>query len=191
MNSEGEKEAELIRRMALWNDEDAFRTLFYDFFSPLCVFARRYLESIDDCEDVVQEVFYRLWKNRTQLHIESSVRNFLLTSVRNACLDTLRRQMAEENWIVHLQEHKKEETDSSDFYTTHELEELLRTALGKLPEPIAETFRLNRFEGKTYAEIADEKGLSIKTIEAYISKALRLLRKELKDYLPFFVGFLG
>lgn len=47
MNSEGEKEAELIRRMALWNDEDAFRSLFYDFFSPLCVFARRYLESID------------------------------------------------------------------------------------------------------------------------------------------------
>ncbi len=191
MNSEGEKEAELIRRMALWNDEEAFRTLFYDFFSPLCVFARCYLESIDDCEDVVQEVFYRLWKNRTQLHIESSVRNFLLTSVRNACLDTLRRQMAEENWIVHLQEHKKEETDTSDFYTTHELEELLRIALGKLPEPIAETFRLNRFEGKTYAEIAERKGLSIKTIEAYISKALRLLRKELKDYLPFFVGFLG
>lgn len=190
MNTQGEKEAELIRRIAFLNDEEAFRALFYDFFSPLCIFARRYLDSMDDCEDVVQEVFYRIWKNRAQLHIETSVRNFLLTSVRNACLDSLRRDMAEESWIVHLQENR-EEADTSDLYTTHELEELLRTALGKLPEPIAETFRLNRFEGKTYTEIAGEKGLSVKTIEAYISKALRHLRKELKDYLPFFIGILG
>ena len=170
MNTQGEKEAELIRRIAFLNDEEAFRALFYDFFSPLCVFARRYLDSMDDCEDVVQEVFYRIWKN--------------------PCLDSLRRDMAEESWIVHLQENR-EEADTSDLYTTHELEELLRTALGKLPEPIAETFRLNRFEGKTYTEIAGEKGLSVKTIEAYISKALRHLRKELKDYLPFFIGILG
>lgn len=190
MNKQGEKEAELFRRMSLLNDEEAFRTLFYAFFSPLCIFARRYLNSMADCEDIVQEVFYRIWKNRAQLHIETSVRNFLLTSVRNACLDALRRDLAEESWAAHLQENS-DEADTSDLYTTHELEELLRTALGKLPEPIAETFRLNRFEGKTYTEIAGEKGLSVKTIEAYISKALRHLRKELKDYLPFFVGFLG
>ena len=117
MNTQGEKEAELIRRIAFLNDEEAFRALFYDFFSPLCIFARRYLDSMDDCEDVVQEVFYRIWKNRAQLHIETSVRNFLLTSVRNACLDSLRRDMAEESWIVHLQENR-EEADTSDLYTT-------------------------------------------------------------------------
>ena len=63
------------------------------------------------------------------------------------------------------------------------LEQLLEAALAKLPEQIASVFRLNRFAGKTYAEIAEEKQISVKTVEAYMTKALRFLRMELKDYL--------
>lgn len=78
----------------------------------------------------------------------------------------------------------------SDLYTTVELEYLLNQALDKLPEQISSTFRSNRFDGKTYTEIAEEKNISVKTVESYMTKALKHLRVELKDYLPFFIGFL-
>ena len=180
---------ELFRRISLQDDEKAFRCLFYDYFAPLCVFAHRYIEEEESCEDIVQETFYRIWKNRKSLCIETSARNFLLASVRNSCLDLLRRQAAEMRWAEQAQAEASD-TYMPELYTTAELEQLLDSALDKLPEPIASTFRSNRFEGKTYAEIAAEKTLSIKTIEAYMSKALRFLRQELRDYLPFLMLFL-
>lgn len=179
----------LLLRIAASDDTSAFRQLFYDFFAPLCVFAGRYLENKETCEDVVQEVFYRIWKNRKQLHIQTSGRNFLLTAVRNHCLDIVRHQSAERMYAEQtLQDNQ--EAYMPDLYTTAELEHLLDAALAKLPEPVASTFRQNRFEGLTYQEIADRRGISVKTVEAYMTKALKLLRQELHDYLPFFAALL-
>lgn len=183
-----DKTDELIRRISISDDEDAFRMLFYDFFSPLCVFAYRYVEDKATCEDLVQDTFFRIWKNRKSLDIHTSARNFMLTVVRNSCLDWLRKQAVEKLWEEKFLEESEEET--SDLYTTVELEHLLNQALDKLPEQISSTFRSNRFEGKTYTEIAVDKNISVKTVESYMSKALKLLRVELKDYLVFFVGIL-
>lgn len=172
----------LFRKVSLQDDEEAFRSLFCDFFAPLCVFAHRYLEEMETCEDIVQETFYRIWKNRKDLDIQISARNFLVTSVRNACLDLIRKQELEKRWI---EKRLEEDTEAyEDLYTTQELESLLNQALDKLPEQIASTFRMNRFDGKTYVEIAEEKQISVKTVEAYMTRALKFLRVELKDYLP-------
>lgn len=173
----------LFRKVSLQDDEEAFRILFYDFFAPLCVFAHRYLEEMETCEDIVQETFYRIWKNRKDLDIQISARNFLITSVRNACLDLIRKQEIEKRWIEKRLEEDTEE-EYEDLYTTQELESLLNQALDKLPEQITSTFRMNRFDGKTYVEIAEEKQISVKTVEAYMTRALKFLRIELKDYLP-------
>lgn len=173
----------LFRKVSLQDDEEAFRILFYDFFAPLCVFAHRYLEEMETCEDIVQETFYRIWKNRKDLDIQISARNFLITSVRNACLDLIRKQEIEKRWIEKRLEEDTEE-EYEDLYTTQELESLLNQALDKLPEQVASTFRMNRFSGKTYVEIAEEKQISVKTVEAYMTRALKFLRIELKDYLP-------
>ena len=173
----------LFRKVSLQDDEEAFRILFYDFFAPLCVFAHRYLEEMETCEDIVQETFYRIWKNRKDLDIQISARNFLITSVRNACLDLIRKQEIEKRWIEKRLEEDIEE-EYEDLYTTQELESLLNQALDKLPEQIASTFRMNRFDGKTYVEIAEEKQISVKTVEAYMTRVLKFLRIELKDYLP-------
>lgn len=173
----------LFRKVSLQDDEEAFRILFYDFFAPLCVFAHRYLEEMETCEDIVQETFYRIWKNRKDLDIQISARNFLITSVRNTCLDLIRKQEIEKRWIEKRLEEDTEE-EYEDLYTTQELESLLNQALDKLPEQIASTFRMNRFDGKTYVEIAEEKQISVKTVEAYMTRALKFLRIELKDYLP-------
>ena len=95
---------ELFRRISLQDDEEAFRLLFYDFFAPLCVFAHRYIDEPESCEDIVQETFYRIWKNRKSLCIGTSARNFLLTSVRNSCLDGLRRKATEMRWSEYMQD---------------------------------------------------------------------------------------
>lgn len=174
----------LFWKIALKDDETAFRTLFFQFFSPLCVFAHRYVDNWETCEDVVQETFLKIWKNRKSIEINTSSRNFLITSVKNSCIDFLRKQETEQNWQQRVIENNPSWYISGDIYSTIELEQMLSAALAKLPENIRTVFEKNRFDGMTYAEIATEHNISVKTVEAYMTKALKHLRVELKDYLP-------
>jgi len=180
----------LFWRIALHDDEDAFRALFFEFFSSLCVFAHRYIASWETCEDVVQETFFKIWKNRKNLSINSSARNFLITSVRNSCVDYLRKKETEYSWKQEELLHNAIYT-ADDLYSKIELEHMLNDALTRLPENCRIVFEKNRFEGKTYAEIANEEKISVKTVEAHMSKALKLLRVELRDYLPLLLLFLS
>lgn len=77
----------LFIRILTRDDVTAYKKLFFDFFAPLCLFAKRYVEQKEVCEDIVQGVFFQLWKNRHCITITTSARNFLVTSVRNACID--------------------------------------------------------------------------------------------------------
>lgn len=181
---------QLFLRIALKDDEQAFRKLFFDFFSPLCVFAHRYVENRDVCEDIVQDTFLKIWKNRKRLEINTSGRNFLITSVRNSCVDYLRRKDLENSRFTELKE-KFTLSSPDDLYSTIELEEMLGKALNRLPEKIRIVFEKNRFEGMTYNEIAAEQNISVKTVEAYMTKALKQLRIEFKDYLPVILLFLS
>lgn len=173
----------LFWKIAQLDDEEAFRTLFFKFFSSLCVFAHRYIEQWETCEDIVQDTFFKIWKNRKKMIINTSGRNLLLTSVRNSCVDYLRKQEIETSWIQKKSLHKTEYS-TDDLYATVELENMLNAALSNLPENIRQVFEMSRFEGLTYTEIAAQQCISIKTVEAYITKALKQLRVELKDYLP-------
>ena len=173
----------LFWRIAQNDDEEAFRTLFFEFFSPLCVFAHRYIEQWETCEDIVQDTFFKIWKNRKKMVISISGKNFLITSVKNNCVDYLRRQEVETSWLQKKSLHKTEYS-TDDLYSTIELESMLNAALLKLPENIRQVFEMSRFEGHTYAEIAVQQHISVKTVEAYMTKALKQLRVELKDYLP-------
>jgi RNA polymerase sigma-70 factor (ECF subfamily) len=179
----------LFRRIALKDDEEAFRSLFFDFFPSLCVFAHRYIECWETCEDIVQETFFKIWKNRKEIEINVSGRNFLITSVRNSCIDYLRKQETELSWRQKAMMNKTGYS-TEDIYAGIELEHILTNALSKLPENIRIVFEMNRFEGKTYTAIAAEQNISVKTVEAYMSKALKQLRIDLKDYLPFLFLFL-
>lgn len=176
----------LFWRIALKDDEEAFRSLFFEFFSALCVFAHRYIDNWESCEDVVQDTFFKIWKNRKNIEINTSSRNFLITSVRNNCIDYLRKQETEHAWRLKEME-KNTALQNDDLYSAVELEEMLLAALTKLPENTRSIFEMNRFEGETYTKIAQEKGISVKTVEAHMSKALKHLRHELKDYLPLVV----
>jgi len=173
------------------DDERAFQELFFDFFGPLCVFAHRYISDKAACEDVVQDVFFQLWKNRKKIVIKSSARNFLITNVRNACIDYLRHRELETAYAEKaVMKDYSHDYDTGMICSVSELEERINNALAKLPDNVRHSFEMNRFEDKTYTQIAEECGISVKTVEAHISKALKLLREDLKDYLPFLLLFL-
>lgn len=172
----------LYLSIVLEDNHEAFKKLFYEFYPSLCVFAGRYVSSSETCEDVVQEVFLNIWKNRKTLNIHSSFRNFLVTSVRNKCTDYLRKQSSHER---HMENYSLNSLSPSpdDVYTINELEEMLQIALDKLPPNVQSAFNMSRIQKMTYNEIAAEMKVSPKTVESYISQALKLLREELKDYI--------
>lgn len=179
----------LFWKIALQDDREAFKKLFTDFFAPLCVYAQRYMENRNISEDIVQDVFFSIWKNRKNLDIRTSTRNFLITSVKNSCIDSLRRKEVESRYMA-VQADNMNEADTEDLYAISELEEAINKALEKLPDKIRLVFEMSRFQELTYAEIAQKQDISVKTVEAYMTKALKQLRVELKDYLPFILLFL-
>lgn len=178
----------LYLKIVFEDNHEAFKKLFFEFHPSLCVFAKRYISSHEVCEDIVQDVFFNIWKNRKTLNIHSSFRNFLLTSVRNSCTDYIRKQSSHEKYIENLSLSTAHPAPD-DIYTINELQDMLKTALKKLSPNIQSAFNMSRNERMTYNEIAEEMNISPKTVESYISQALKLLREELKDYLPIVLLF--
>lgn len=187
--NEGTSLETLFWQIATKDDTEALKKIFFEFYPALCVFAERYINCSETCRDIVQETFFKIWKNRKQIEISSSFRNFLITSVRNACTDYLRR----EKMTTYMEQKASKKffpASPEDIYTLNELHQKINEALEKLPENSRQAFELHRFQDMTYTQIADEMHISVKTVESYISKALKILRVELKDFLPFLILFL-
>ncbi len=174
----------LFHKVAFKDDQQAFKELFFEFYPSLCVYA----ESITGCketgEDLVQDAFMKIWEDRKKTEITSSFRNFLITIVKNTCLDYLRKQSLQQNYVENKKKLFVFPDSPEEIYTLKELEELINCALEKLPENIRQAFVMSRFKDMTYNEIAEKMAVSPKTIESYISKALTVLRLELRDYFP-------
>lgn len=178
----------LFWRIVTKDDEKAFRSLFYNFFPSLCVYAGRYIDNKEECEDIVQDTFFKIWRTRKSLEITSSARNLLVTTVKNSCIDYLRKKEVEQTYMER-QAKKEWLMYQDDVYSTMELEEIISRALSQLPENLRQVFEMNRFDGLTYAQIAEKQNISVKTVESYMSKSLKIMRTELKDYLPLILLF--
>ena len=168
-----------------------FEKLFREHFAALCYFARKYLGDMDSSREIVHSVFVRLWENRAEFDWEKPAKSYLFTSVYNRSMNFIRDNR---RFVTGEPDAMREEiTDASGFSDTleeAELESRIKRALQSLPEKCREVFELNRFGGKKYAEIADQLGLSLKTVETHMSKALKILREELRDYLYVLLFFL-
>ena len=176
----------LLWRIAIESDEQAFKSLFERYYAALCLFAKRYIEELTVREDIVQEVFFRLWEKRKQITVTSSAQNYLLTSVRNLCLNYLRRQETQQPFEESLFDQPEDE-EGDRLIQLRELEEQLAQALAQLPPEYRLAFELNRMEGKSLEEVAQRMGVSTRTVERYRDKAIALLQTELKEYLPLFL----
>jgi RNA polymerase sigma-70 factor (ECF subfamily) len=166
-------------------DVGIFSFLFRTYYKDLVMFAGTYLPDRSMCEDIVQTIFLKLWDEHESLKIETSLKSYLLTAVRNSCLDEIRhRYIVREHESHALSLPRPEEgIDVENYVLYSDLYHRLVEALSKLPENCRTTFEMNRFEGMKYKEIAARLKISERTVEVRIGRALLLLRQYLKDFL--------
>lgn len=162
-----------------------FDKIYVMYFSRMHRFAKEYVLSDEDAENIVQDVFLMLWEKRTVLDVQVSLLSYLFSLVKNRCLDFLRHQIVVEDYKQELSAKLIAlEQFNYIFNTDEDLERLFSSAIDKLPERCREIFIKSRLDGKKYREIAEELNLSVNTVENQMTIALKKLRAELKDYLP-------
>lgn len=172
-------------------NKNSFKKLFNNYYQPLCHLGRHYLGDEDEAKTVVQEAFVKLWEVRHELESGSNIQNYLFTLVKNNCLNILKRRQI---LLKHHEKIREKELRyqyeslnrvSDDYLEFKELKEKIDAAIKNLPEHLRVVFELSRFKDMKNREIALELEISQKTVEARMTKALKILREELKDYLPF------
>ena len=173
-------------------DTKSFEALFNDYYPQLTVFAKKYVHDLDIAKDIVQDFFVRLFDNHETLNIKTSLKSYLYQSVRNSCLNHINHHKIHKEHIekIKLQEQDGSSADWSDKMMETELEHLIWKEVSKLPGQCQVIFKLSRAEGKKNKEIAEQLGISIRTVETQISKALMILRKNLSQYLKMLIFLL-
>ncbi len=174
-------------------DESAFEKVFKDNFKKLQSYAITMVSDENVAEEMVQNVFFKLWDRSEKINIQSSIEAYLYRAVYNESCNYLKHQKVKQgflNYSKHVMSDISTEKASKKVMLT-ELEERIKNALNDLPEQCRTVFQLSRFEELKYQQIADTLGISIKTVEAQMGKALRIMRMKLVDYLPLVFLFLN
>ncbi len=165
------------------DDISAFEILFKKYYAGLVNYAYSFTKDIDAAEEIVQEFFYNYWKNRKDINIKFSVKSYLYRAIRNNSLKYIEALGVRKRYADRVLNASK---DLRGYESTEielaELNDMIEDALNELPERCGQIFRLSRFEGLKYEEIADQLSVSVKTVEANMSKALKFLRVRLGKY---------
>lgn len=168
-------------------DKKAFEKLFFEYYPVLTVFAKKYVHDLDTAREIVQDYFVRLFESREKISIQSSLKSYLFSSVRNSCLNNLKRNKLHNNHIEHIKvQSNNQDVDFQDSMEQTELEYRIWQEVSNLPDQCQRIFNLSRKEGIRNKEIANQLGISIRTVETQISKALKILRTNLSQYLKVF-----
>lgn len=170
--------------MLLSGDAITFERIYKHFLKPLHRYAINMLKDEDLAKEVVQNIFLKLWERRSTLSINGSVQAYLYRAVYHECLNYLRHEKTKMNYQDHLSYTMSSKNEENSGMELLDLQEKLQQALNVLPERCRTIFQMSRFEELKYQEIANELGISIKTVETQMGKALRVLRIKLVDFLP-------
>jgi RNA polymerase sigma-70 factor, ECF subfamily len=167
-------------------DEKAFEALFRHYYPHLCLYATRILKNPSVAEEIVQELFVRLWEKRKETEIETSVKNYLFRAAKNNCLNHIKHNQIKNEYSQKVLAESNPEDTSEDIETQSELFQKIEESIAALPEKRQEIFRLSRQEGLKYREIAEKMNISIKTVETQMGLAIKTLREKLRDFLIIF-----
>ncbi len=166
-------------------DEKIFEQVFKTHFKSLHAYAFTILKDEMAAEELVQNIFFKIWERPEKLSITGSIAAYLYRAVHNESLNHLKHLKVRSKYQLHAVHQMKNETDNaSKKILLKELETKLHRALQELPEQCRTIFQLSRFEELKYREIADRLEISPKTVENQMGKALKLLRMKLVDFLP-------
>lgn len=172
-------------------DETAFEKIFKDDYNRVVGFCQQFIGDKDKAKSLAQEAFLKLWLNRGKVETVNGIRSFLYTSAKTDCLNYLRHKKVINNYEDHQLQLKEgqingEILESFDFNQLEfaELETLINQSISELPEKCRQVFSMSRLEGKKNSEIASELDISVKSVEANVTRALKVLRIKLSEYLP-------
>jgi RNA polymerase sigma-70 factor (ECF subfamily) len=161
-----------------------YELLFREYYQPLLLYAKSIIKSEPNAEEIVQDIFFGLWKNKKTLDIHTSFSAYLYKAVYNNCLQLIRQekrkfnyQQDKKNWNYH------ESMSPGEILQYNELYDKIIEVVEDLPENCKTIFKLNRFQGLKYSEIAEKLTISIKTVEANMTKALKHLRRHMDEYV--------
>jgi len=148
----------------------------------------QYIDNRNSVEDLVQDFFVYLWVEAPQIKIKTSLKSYLFTSIKNRCLDYQKHHKITEKYRTYLLFSFENGDNSTDhFFAETELRQAIQTSLGKLSPRCREIFEHSRLNGLSNQEISDKLGISKRTVELQISNSLKVLRKELAEFLPFWL----
>ena len=167
-------------------DAGAFELFFKNNFKALCGYCQYKFDiDLEASKDMVHTGFARIWENRQTISAELSVKAYLYKIVHNLCLDALKGDRVKRRHIHALSVSMQNETpeDHGGSVDFKKLEDAVQKSIGELPEQMRKIFELSRYEELTYAEIARQLNLSVKTVETQMGRALAKLRKKLDYYL--------
>ncbi|MFT6053904.1 MAG: RNA polymerase sigma-70 factor (ECF subfamily) [Roseivirga sp.] len=169
-------------------DRKAFEQLFNTYYQPTCRYVQRIIRDSDTAEEIAQSTFVNLWEKREMLHEDISFKAYLFRAAHNTALNYIKHQKIV---IKYATKHQDSIQEIKASYVSHqpdfELQKRIEKSLKSLPPQCQKVFRMSREEGLKYHEIAIELGISKKTVEVHMGKALKILRIGLKDYLSFFL----
>ena len=193
-----EPENEAIGTLLAQRDETTFEQVFKTYFKRLHAYAFTILRDEEEAEEMVQQVFFKLWERNVRkdpfgenLSLTGSVSSYLYRAVHNESLNYIKHQKVRSNHQLHVAYSMKNEVEHpAKKVMTGELEKKIHTALNELPEQCRTIFQMSRFDELKYREIADKLGISVKTVENQMGKALKLLRQKLVDFLIFILLFI-
>lgn len=170
----------------------AFNKLFTEYHGLFVRFATTYIGDEDAAEDIAVDGIAYYWENRRSLAPDSNVPAYILETIKHKCLNYLRHMHVREEAEQRMAEHYRrvndlriatlEACDPEEIFCK-EAQQLVEEALAAMPEKTREIFLLSRYENLTYQEIADRYELSVKSVEFHISKALKILKEKLRDYM--------
>lgn len=167
-------------------DAEAFEHLFKKYCQPLINFARRFVQDTQSAENIVQDVFLKIWSIRKELNPTLNIKSYLYTAVRNGALKQLRHQTVEQRTADRLTLPDFDLITPEDNLTEKELTAAVHQAVAELPEKCRIIFAMNRYDHLSYKEIAEIQNISIKTVETQMSRALKFLRQRLIYFLSIF-----
>ncbi|MCW3463103.1 RNA polymerase sigma-70 factor [Chitinophaga nivalis] len=165
-----------------------FEVLFKENHAHCLAFATHYTGDPHVAEEIVQQVFLRIWEKRDSITITGPVKAYLFSAIRNTAISQWRKDTVRSEKETGYGAVRETATQATD--QVKELETLYQRALERLPERCREVFILSRQHQLKYAEIASAMNISVKTVENQMGKALKILHEELKEYLPLLTGFL-
>lgn len=157
-----------------------FKELFGTYYEPLVRYAFSMVQSLAIAEEIVQEIFYKVWESKHSEGLWKVNQAYLYAAVFNESMNTLKRSKRNRPFG----DDPKESVAPRHTADEKQLQEAIISALNELPEQCRTVFHLSRNEGMKYREIAQKMGIAQKTVEAQMSKALKILRSRLSDYLP-------